>query len=235
MSKSNRSETTSGLSDIAGISGIKGLIMNSKSKQPKVRYYGGLAGVFGIINNGRANKPNNESEKSWIKQNWKKALGISVFAGAAALSFTGQYGKELKTLEKDAPIAGPAIIGTEALAWGGAALIFASAGNKIGNPLTLKSRLEDIRTSLEHNRLYRSGISVNVLGAAGTAAVVGAAAVLTEPVQTWPLAFTVGAASLGFSSLPWVLSGNNSNTESNNTSTLAAVNESSTNTDKPIQ
>lgn len=140
---------------------------------------------------------------SWLKRHWKAVIGAGFFAVSLGVSAT-QFNKVEESITQDAPIVVPTLIATEALAWSGAAMIFASAGNKIGNPLTLKSRLSEVKDELEHNRTYKYGLAVNILGAAGTSVVVGVSAIASAPARSWPLAFSVSAASLGFSGLPWV-------------------------------
>ncbi len=145
---------------------------------------------------------------SWLQRHWKAVIGAGFFAVSLGVSAT-QFNQVEKTISQDAPFVAPALIATEAVAWSGAAMIFASAGNKIGNPLTLKSRLSEVKDKLEHNRTYKHGLAVNILGAAGTSVVVGVSAIASAPERAWPLAFSVSAASLGFSGLPWVWANKN--------------------------
>ena len=144
---------------------------------------------------------------AWLNRHWKALAGTGFFVASLGVSAT-QFNQVEKSISSDAPFVAPLLIATEAVAWTGAAMIFASAGNKIGNPLTLKSRLSEIKNKLERNRIYKYGLAVNILGAAGTSAVVGASAVISAPARSWPLAFGVSAASLGFSGLPWIWANN---------------------------
>ena len=143
-------------------------------------------------------------ERSWLKQHWRALLGAGVFVASATISLT-QFNQVERAIDKDLPFAVPSLIGTELTAWTGAAMIFGSAGNKIGNPLTLKSRLEQVKDQLNHNRMYNYGLAINILGATGTSAVVAIGAVTSAPIESWPLAFSIAGASLGFSGLPWIM------------------------------
>lgn len=156
--------------------------------------------VSSVLNPGLSEVTDNGS---WIKRNWKGVVGGSAFVAAAAISVS-QFSKVEHAIEKDAPAAIPAFAVTEGAAWGGAALILASNGKKIGNPLTVKKRLNEIKSNLERNKLYKTGLTINILGAIGTSTVLTAGAVTSAPESSWPLAFGVAAASLGFSGIPWV-------------------------------
>lgn len=137
---------------------------------------------------------------SWLKRN-RLTLGIAGIAIAGALSIT-QFDKTVTDIEKAAHWAIPSLVVSESFAWGGAALMLLSAGNKIGNPFTVKKRLTDIASKLEDNSLLKKGFTLNVAGAAGTSAVIAAGALTSLPATSWPLAAGAATASLAFSALP---------------------------------
>lgn len=140
---------------------------------------------------------------SWLRRN-RVSLGLAGFAvaGVASVIFSHQLGKTVHDLESHAKV-GLAIPATEAAAWTGAGLMVASAGKKVGNPLTIKPRLKELRSELNDNRLYRAGWSLGAVGAIGTAAVVAGAAVTELPPSSWPLAAAVSATSITFSTIPF--------------------------------
>ncbi len=156
-----------------------------------------------------------ESKRIWLQKHWKALSGAIIFTASLGITST-QFNKVEHDVIKELPVIAPSLIVTEGMAWTGAAMIFGSAGNKIGNPLTLKSRLSKVRDELEHNCIYKYGLAVNILGAIGTSTVVGASAVLYDPLSSWPLALTVAGASLGFSGLPWIWANNNHNNHETN-------------------
>ncbi len=139
-------------------------------------------------------------QQSWVRQH-RIALGVSGIAVAGALSLV-EFSSTVDAIKQDAHWAVPAFIVTESLAWGGAALMVASAGHKIGNPMTVKKRLTQIASELEKNKLFKRGFAINVVGAAATSAVITVGAVSSLPSTTWPLAAGAAVASLAFSALP---------------------------------
>ncbi len=149
------------------------------------------------------------TRENWLKRH-SKALVVGSVVVAGALSFS-HLNKTLDAVGHDAKWAGPAIVGTEILAWGGAGVMLASAGSKLGNPLTVKKRLSQIITDMEHNKVFNTGVSLNVLGAIGTSAVIMSGAITSMPLSSWPLAVEAAGASLALSYLPVVISQNSGN------------------------
>ena len=95
---------------------------------------------------------NDSGRKAWLKRN-KGRLGVAAFGIAAAASFVHpSFDAILHDVEDHAPIAGTIFPITEGAAWTGAGLMLASAGHKIGNPLTIKKRLGQIRAELSDNK-----------------------------------------------------------------------------------
>lgn len=135
-------------------------------------------------------------EESWIKNNMTK-LCLGAFAVSTGVSVAQGSGDEIiDNLSENFLELGVALGASEALWVGGAAMILASAGRKIGNPLTLKSRWEDVKLAIYEGEGFKKGLHVNAAGAVGAAGVVVGGAVTTMPTETWPAAFAFAAADL---------------------------------------
>jgi len=144
---------------------------------------------------------NYDNDQAWVvRHRTKLALGGLVLAGGLSLTQFNQVADEVKD---NAKWVVPAIATAEVLAWGGAGIMLASAGRKVGNPLTVKSRLNEVRAELNDSTLYRAGWGVGAIGAVGTAGVVSGATLAYLPTTSWPLAIGVSAASLGLSTIPF--------------------------------
>lgn len=133
------------------------------------------------------------ADESWVSKH-KKYLLTAAFAGAAALSLT-EFNTVLHDVEQNAEWLGSAIGTTEAVAWSGAGMMLVSTGNKLGNPLTVKKRLNEIKDKLSASRLYRSGAYLSLGGAIGTSSLIIAETVRELPVSSWPLALGTAAVS----------------------------------------
>lgn len=138
-------------------------------------------------------------KESWIRRH-KTALGLSGFAIAGAISLT-QSGDVRDDLAEAGKWVAPVAAATESVAWVGGSMMMYAAGRKIGNPLTIKPRLKEVAHELVGNKYYKRGWITAAVGATGTASVISIGAVSSLPKESWPLAFTIAGASLGFSSL----------------------------------
>lgn len=142
--------------------------------------------------------------KSWLHRN-RISIGLACFAaaGAASLIYSHELDNTVHDIESHAEI-GLVIPITEAAAWIGAGMMVMSAGSKIGNPLTIKPRLKELRDDLSDNHLYRAGWLLGAAGAVGTAAVVAGGAIADLPPSSWPLAGVVSTTSIVFSTIPFM-------------------------------
>lgn len=123
----------------------------------------------------------------WLRRH---KLGIATtVAGAATVGMLiGQPFAETIEQFKDAGIwAGAGVVGGEAGFIGGAALMVAAAGQRVGNPLHLRDRVRDLPGHLVHNPLFKAGFFVNAVGSVMTSATI-TAGIATEVPQAWPLA-----------------------------------------------
>lgn len=141
---------------------------------------------------------------SWLKRNVSK-LGMTAFmiSGAYFFAQPNQITETKDTIIKEASFMYEIFPITEGFAWGGAALMLASAGKKIGNPITMKRRLSLIRSELNDNSMYRTGWALGAIGALGTSTTIVLGSVLTLPDTSWPMAFSLSAASIAFSTIPF--------------------------------
>jgi hypothetical protein len=126
----------------------------------------------------------------------KGKLAMGVLAASAALTFANNPLSELKEEVVDAfPIVATGVVVSETAFVAGAAMMAASVGSKVGNPLTLKDRLPEIATHANDSLLFKAGLWTNTAGAVGSAAVFSVG-IMQMPVETYPaLAATV--ADLG--------------------------------------
>lgn len=137
-----------------------------------------------------------ENSPSWLKKHYMKlALGSLVVGSAIAIA-TNPLGSLEKDVEAAAPWALGGIAATETLWIGGAALMTTSAGKKIGNPLTLHNRWNEISNDIANSTPFKVGLIANTVGALGTAGIVAIGAVTSLPVETWPGALSLAAADI---------------------------------------
>jgi drug/metabolite transporter (DMT)-like permease len=124
-------------------------------------------------------------------------------AGVLFVSNPAEMSKTVSQIERELHIAYEVFPLTEGCAWAGAIVMMASAGTRVGNPLTVKKRLTRIKSDLSDNTMFRVGWALGALGAIGTSATISIGSVMTLPASSWPLAFGVAVASLLFSTIPF--------------------------------
>ncbi|MDL2363258.1 MAG: hypothetical protein QFB86_02670 [Patescibacteria group bacterium] len=136
-----------------------------------------------------------DSEKTqspnWLRRNLLKVSLAAFIGGSAVTIATNPTDKLEKDILTAAPWVGVGLATTEAMWIGGAALMAGSAGIKIGNPLTLKSRYEEVSGEINGSKAYKTGLHINTAGALGTASVITLGTISSLPLETWP-----GAAGL---------------------------------------
>jgi hypothetical protein len=138
-----------------------------------------------------------DKHPGWLRRNLFK-LSAGTFLGGTALSFiTNPFANLEHKVVEVAPWTLGGIATTEGLWIGGAAMMAAGMGKAIGNPLKLKNRWSEISSEIAANRLTKTGLAINTLGAIGTAGVIAAGAAHLPP-ETWPGAF--GAVALDVAS-----------------------------------
>ena len=91
------------------------------------------------------------------------ALGLIAAGGVYALA--EQPSSTLHEIEKAAPVVGAGAIGSEVLWDVGAIMMAVGVGSKIGNPLTIRSRWNEIGSTAVNNPLPKAGLAVNTHGA----------------------------------------------------------------------
>jgi len=147
-----------------------------------------------------------EADAEKKSANWLKKHKNKLLLGGAAIAFAltlPQLPDTIDGVKENAEWAIPAAIATESAWYLGAAVMVASAGKRVGNPLKLKSRMKEITSELSDNRLFRTGMGINITGAAGTSAIIAAGSVAELPAGAWPGAFLVAGASLAPSLAIW--------------------------------
>jgi hypothetical protein len=135
-------------------------------------------------------------QQGWLRRNMLKA-SAGAFALSTTVSIAAGSGEEIKegALES-APWIATGLATSEAMFIGGAAVMLASAGKKIGNPLKIRSRWQEIRDNTYRGPIFRAGLHVNTIGAVGTAGTIAAGAATSLPPETWPAAFGLAAVDL---------------------------------------
>lgn len=133
-------------------------------------------------------------QPGWLRRNLFK-LSVGAFIGGSAVSLAlNPLGHIEKEVEQAAPWTGGGIVVTESMWIGGAAMMLAGAGKKMGNPITLftkrKQRWPEIKnaisSSIDESKLVKAGFAINAIGALGTAGVGIAGAATGLPPETWP-------------------------------------------------
>lgn len=142
------------------------------------------------------NDQNIENTQNWLKRNFVK-LSLGAFVVGTAVSIaTNPLGELKEDIGNTAPWAIGGLVASEALWIGGAALMASSAGKKVGNPLTMHSRWNNISESIVESKGFRTGLLINTVGAIGTAGVVVAGAASALPVEAMPGAIGLAAADI---------------------------------------
>lgn len=129
-----------------------------------------------------------------ILRKHKDAILTAAFIGAVALSMT-EFDAVKNDIVQNAEWIGPAIGATEAVAWSGAGMMLVSTGNKLGNPFTVRKRLNAIKDKLSASTLYRAGSYTCLTGALGTSGLITAETFKDLPPSSWPLALGTAAVS----------------------------------------
>jgi hypothetical protein len=130
---------------------------------------------------------------NWLKRNLFN-ISVGAFVGGVAVEAVID---PLSKIEHEVIHLIPSLGGlaiTEGAWIGGAAIMLDSAGKKIGNPLTLKSRWKDVSSNIVNSKKFEQGLKINTVGAYGSAGVVAASALAFLPPETWPGA--LGAAAV---------------------------------------
>lgn len=149
---------------------------------------------------------NRENNQNYFSRNIIKKILLGtafIAAGTYFVSNPSDMSKTVDHLEREANIAYEVFPVTEGLAWAGAIMMMASAGKRIGNPLTVKKRLAEVKDDLSKNKMFNIGWTLGAIGAIGTSATISIGSVVTLPESSWPLAFGASAASLAFSTIPF--------------------------------
>ena len=102
--------------------------------------------------------------KSKTRKNLSRiALGLIAAGGIYALA--EQPSSTLHEVEKAAPVVGGGAIASEVMWDVGAIMMAIGVGSKIGNPLTIRNRWDEIGKTAVNNRLTKAGLTINTIGA----------------------------------------------------------------------
>lgn len=143
-----------------------------------------------------SNQLDEQQQPNWLRRNMFK-LSAGAFLGGTAITLATNPLAEIESdVVQAAPWAAAGIVLTESLWVGGAAVMAAAAGKKIGNPFKLRSRWNDISNDVVSNKAFQAGLAINTTGAIGTAGVVVAGVTTSLPVETWPGGIGIAAADI---------------------------------------
>lgn len=131
---------------------------------------------------------NGQNERlGFVRRNaGKLALAAGITSVSATLAMNPL--KEIGDQAGDAaPLIAGSLVGGE-VAWvGGAVMMLAAVGDKIGNPLKLRDQVKSIAAKANDSRLFAAGLWINTIGATAQFVVPVGAVVAEMPPQSWPL------------------------------------------------
>jgi hypothetical protein len=123
--------------------------------------------------------------REWVHKNRLK-LALGGIAVSAGLTFaSGGTHEVVETAVKNIPAVGAGMIAMEAMWIGGGAMMAASVGEHIKNPLKIKSHLPEIAAKANDSKLFKAGFIVNTVGAVGEFVIPAAAVCMKLPPETW--------------------------------------------------
>ncbi|HET7302746.1 MAG TPA: hypothetical protein VFI74_05450 [Candidatus Saccharimonadales bacterium] len=133
-----------------------------------------------------------EKGDPWIVRH-KLGLGAAAATGITAWSVAAQpFAETIQQLESAGVWAGVGVVAGETGFIGGAACMLAAAGQRIGNPLRLRERLQDLPGRLANDPRFKAGFFVNAVGSVLTSGTI-AAGVAIEMPSAWPMAALAAA------------------------------------------
>lgn len=135
----------------------------------------------------------------WYEKTWEalKRNKVVTVAGAIAVGSlaANPIGDTIETVKDVAPYVGTGLLIGEAGWIGGAAMMLATGGKKMLNPLKIKSAFKDTVDSAEDSKLFKTGFALNLGSAIAQFAIPTVAVTANMPPQTWGV-LAVGAIDL---------------------------------------
>ncbi len=127
-----------------------------------------------------------ELRNSWLSRH-KTALVLGAAALSTAVTLVGDPMSETKDHLLDAaPWVGTGLIAGEVCWIGGAAMMLAAVGDRVGrNPLKIRERLSGIAQKANNSRLFQAGFWLNYSAAIAQTSVMTAGIVSELPVHSW--------------------------------------------------
>jgi hypothetical protein len=126
-----------------------------------------------------------ETARQWLRRNQLK-IAIGSYAVSLSIGFMSNPAHIEEKVLNFGPWAGGVYAASEIVWAGGMALGLSGAGSKIGNPLTLKKRWDEIKDKASDNKTIRSGMVISGIGGLGIeAAIVTGAVAAKMPSETW--------------------------------------------------
>ncbi len=139
-----------------------------------------------------------EANKGQKVRKWigRSLIGLAIGSGALTIA-TDKVGEAKEAVVEAAPWVGAGVLASEGMFIGGAAMMAASAGHKIGNPFTIKKRFPEIVVDAGDSKVFRAGLAINTVGAFGDAAVIFAGTFNAMPVEAWGVAGLAAVDGVG--------------------------------------
>jgi hypothetical protein len=133
-------------------------------------------------------------EKTWgvIKRNKIVTIAGAIAVGSLAAN---PIGETIEAVRDVAPYVGTGLIISEAGWIGGAAMMLATGGKKMLNPLKIKTAFKDIADNAEDSKFFKAGFALNLSSAVAQFAIPTVAVTANMPPQTWGI-LAVGAIDL---------------------------------------
>lgn len=139
-----------------------------------------------------SNKPWLEKTCESVKRNKVVAVAGIIAVGSLAAN---PIGDTIETVKDVAPYVGTGLLIGEAGWIGGAAMMLATGGKKMLNPLKIKSAFKDIAENAQDSKLFKAGFALNLGSAAAQFAIPTIAVTANMPPHTWGV-LAVGAIDL---------------------------------------
>lgn len=147
-----------------------------------------LADIQNVDYAGEVDTAGAQNQESWFRRNKVKiAVGIATISATISIA-SGSLQEAKSDIVEAAPWVAAGVGTSEVLFMGGAAMMLAATGEKIGNPLKIKDKIPAIAQKANDSRLFNAGFWINATGAVGTSAVISIGAVEALPPEAWPVA-----------------------------------------------
>lgn len=113
------------------------------------------------------------------------AAGAITVASLATTPIVSPMGETLSALKEVAPYVGSGMVAAEAVWIGGAAMMLASVGKKMWNPMKIREQIGSIPEAASNSKLFKAGLLANTAGAVAEFVIPTVAVTANMPPQSW--------------------------------------------------